>query len=331
MTTRRRFLAGAAAAAAIPASARAAERIVFATPFGFQATFIDIMNAYSGGHFAAQGLDCKVVGPPGTSESFQLMLAGEAQFALVASIDFIRAVGAKGAPFTSLATIGQTSGFSLVSLADKPVRGGADLEGKTVGVLSVGGLTETMVDILLKQAGLPKSAARIVVAGHSPAEVELIRQGRIDCFVCNFPVAFALRRMKAPVFFLDLDKAEPAPGQLYYATRDTIARRPELVRKVLRAMKASVLEIMAGPTAPIFGRAARDFDIPRIKDIDTLVAMQKEVIAESWLALGRANLLRNVPALWQTACDALRKVEVADVKNPATLYDNRFIDAVMKG
>ena len=338
MGTRRNFLTGAvslgAATAAFPAviaPARAATPVTFTTPFGFDPTFIDIMNAASGGHFAAAGLAAKIVGPPGTSQAFQLVLAGEAQFGLVAGIDFIRIVGAKGAPLVAIATIGQKSGFHLVSLKERPVRSGADLRGKTVGVLSIGGLTETMVDILLATAGVPKGAAKVVVAGNSPGEVELIRQGRIDCFLCNFPVTFTLQKLGAPVEYLSIDTAVPAPGQLYYTTRAIAANNPALVTAVLRALRASVLEIMSAPLAPIYRRAAKDFEIPRSKDLDTLAALQQAIIAQLWLSAGKENLLRNVPATWQSGVESLRRVGVADVKDATTLYTNSFLDTVMKG
>ena len=43
---------------------RAAEKVTLMTPFGFDSDFIDLMNAYSGGHFAKQGLDATVLGAP---------------------------------------------------------------------------------------------------------------------------------------------------------------------------------------------------------------------------------------------------------------------------
>jgi ABC-type nitrate/sulfonate/bicarbonate transport system substrate-binding protein len=337
MTTRRQFLrraaASGAALAGFPAILRAAgagEKITFATPFGFDPTFIDIMNASSGGHFADQGLDATVIGPPGTAESFQLVLSGQAQFALVAGTDLIRAVGAKAAPLTAIATIGQKSGFHLVSPKERPVRSGADLRGKTVGVLSIGGLTETFVHILMARAGVPEGATQIVAAGNSPGEVELIRQGRLDCFLCNFPVYFTLSRTSAPLEYLAIDTIAPAPGQVYYCTRETIATKPDLVVRVLRALHASVSELMTQPVAPIFRRAAKDFEIPRSTDIDALVALQQAVIAQSWLAQSRANLMRNVPALWQSGVAALREVHIAEIADATTLYTNDFIDQALK-
>jgi NitT/TauT family transport system substrate-binding protein len=334
MVTRRRFLQGAAAVAGAPAiigRAWAAEPLTFITPFGFDPFFIDMMNAYSGGHFARQGLDAKVIGAPGTSSAFQQVISGQAQFSLVSSLDFIRAVAAKDAPLQAVATIGQNSGFNLISLKDKPVKSGADLRGKTIGILSVGGLTETMVDILAAKAGVPKSETKVVVAGNSPGEVEFIRHGRIDCFLCNFTVTLALQRANADVEYLSIDSEVPAPGQLYYCARETIAAKPAYVTAVLKAMRASVDEIIAGPIAPIFERAGKDFEIPGIADMDRLVALEKAAIERLWYGQGKENLLRNVPALWQSGVDAMRAVGIVKLADASSLYTNRFIDEVLKG
>jgi ABC-type nitrate/sulfonate/bicarbonate transport system substrate-binding protein len=159
MTTRRQFLgaAGVALAGLAPPAWGAGEAMTFTTPFGFDPTFIDVMNAVSGGHFAHEGLDVKLVGPPGNAEAFQLVIAGQAQFSYIASIDFIRAVAGRGAPFYAIACASQRVGFQIVSLKEKPVRSGADLRGKTIGVLSVGGLSELLVQVAMAKAGVAKT------------------------------------------------------------------------------------------------------------------------------------------------------------------------------
>ncbi|MGH7091110.1 MAG: ABC transporter substrate-binding protein [Stellaceae bacterium] len=332
MTSRRTFLAGAAAALALPgaAHAAAAEPVVFSTPFGFDPTFIDVMNAAAGGYFAKEGLAPKLVGPPGNAEAFQLVVAGKADFSYIASIDFIRAVAVRHAPFLAVACISQRVGFEIVSLKEKPVRSGADLKGKTVGVLSIGGLSELLIQVALAKAGLPKDAARVVVAGTSPGEVDLIRRGRLDCFICNYPIAVTLRRMKADVVYLPIDDILPAPGLLIFCTEDTAAKRSELVLKVLRAFKGSMLEILSAPLAPIFERAAKLYDIPRMNNVANLVAVQQQVNQHQWLVDGREKLLRSNPALWQSACNGLAAIDIAHVKDPEQLYTNRFVNEVMR-
>ncbi len=337
MTTRRGFLSGIAAAGAAwgcPAligPALAADAIAFTTPQVFDPTFIDIMNAYSGGHFAQQGLDCKVLGPPGSAAGFQLVLGGQAQFGYIAAPDLIRAVGARRAPLQAIATIGQRIGFRIVSLAAKPLRTGADLRGKTIGVVSVGGLSEDLVDVVMIADGVAPREAMRVTTGNSPGEVELLRQGRLDGFICNFQVAYMLQQSKQDLEFIDVDKVLPAPGGAYYTTREMIDTKPDVVLRTLRAMKASVEELLAGPLPPIFRRAAKDFEIPRMNDLDTLVAVQQAIMEHLWLAEGRQNLLRNVPALWQSGVDGMRKAAIADVKDASALYTNRFLDEIAKG
>lgn len=336
MTTRRTVLLGAAASLAasgappVLAAGPALAPMTFTTPFGFDPTFIDIMNAAAGGYFAKEGIDAKIIGPPGNAEAFELVISGQAQFSYIASIDFIRAVATRNAPFLAVACLSQRVGFEIVSLKEKPVRTGADLKGKTVGVLSVGGLSELLVQVAMAKAGLAKDDAQIVVSGNSPGEVDLIRRGRIDCFICNYPIAITLRRMKADVAFLPIDEILPAPGLLFFCTRETAETRPDYVRSVLSAYKASVLELLSQPLKPIFERAAKMFDIPRMNDLDGLVAVQELVNRNQWLVEGRENLLRNVPALWQSACDGLKTIHIADVKDPSALYTNTFIDEVMR-
>lgn len=333
MPTRRKVLAAAAAAGAIagfPAiirPARAAEKVTLITPFGFDADFIDLMNAHSGGHFAKEGLDATVLGATGTVQSIQQVIAGQVDFGRFSGIDFIRAVGAKDAPLRALATMRQNSGFTIVSLKDKPVKSGADLKGKTIGLLSYGGTTQTFIEVLLAKSGIVKDEAKLLVTGNSPGEVDLIRQGRIDCFICTYSVAFALRQTQEPVEFFPVDPPVPAPGQVLQATRATLEQKPDLSLKVLRALKASMDEIMTQPLAPIYERAAKDFEIPGAKDIALLAAQTKQAIVDNWLLDGKKEtLLVNLPERWQSGCDALRTVGFADVKDPTVLYTNSFLD-----
>jgi len=330
MATRRRVLAGALAALAAPAvlcTARAADKVTLITPFGFDADFIDMMNAYSGGHFAREGLDAQVLGAPGTVQHIQQVIAGKADFGRFSGIDFIRVVATKDAPLRAVATMRQNSGFHVVSLKDKPVTSGADLKGKQVGILSYGGTTETMIELLMAKSGLAKDDAKLLVTGNSPGEVDLIRQGRIDCFICTYSVYFALKESGAPLEFLWVDQPVPAPGQVWHGTRATIEQRPELTLKVLRALKASIDEIMTKPLEPIFERAAKDFEIPGAKDIGLLARQEKQAIADNFVLDGRKDtLLRNLPERWQAGCDSLREVGFADVKDPAPLYTNAFVD-----
>jgi ABC-type nitrate/sulfonate/bicarbonate transport system substrate-binding protein len=330
--TRRRVLVGAAAAASAIACpgvvrrAAAADKLVFMTPFGISIDFLEMENGVASGFWAKQGLDASVVGAPGTSVALSQVISGQAQFGMCSGMDYMRAVATKGAPLMAVATINQRPAFVLVSLKDKPIRKGEDLAGKTVGILSFGGTTETYVDLIAGRSGVKRSDVKVVVAGNSPGEVELIRQGRIDCFVCTFAVLFELQRQNAPIEAWDVDRYAPSPGQVYWTHRDIVGKRPDYVRRVLRGLKGSVDEIVAGPIEPIVVRVARDFELPGSKDPQNLANLEAAIVKNYWLAEGKENLLHNVPRRYQAAADALREVGIADIRDPDSYYTNQFVD-----
>ena len=295
-------------------------------PFGFNSLFIEIMNAYSGGHFAKHGIDGKVMGATGTAQALQEVVAGQAQFVVCSGLDFVRAVGSGNAPLRAISTIDQNAGFNLVSLKTKPIRKGEDLKGKTIGVVSLGGTTETCLDLLLALAHVPKSEVQVVVTRDTPGAIEFIRQGRVDGFMTTYTVTLLLLKQKEPIEYLMIDDFVPTPGEVYSATRDTIAKRPQLPLATMRAIGDSVAEIMSQPLRPIFERAAKDFDILGIRDIDGLVNIQHSIIEKMWLADGRAGLLRNVPHRWQTYVDALRGLGFVKSTDAAPFYTNTFVD-----
>jgi len=337
MLERRAFLRQAAigaativASPAIVTTARAADLVTVLTPFGFLPDFIEIMNAKSGGHFAEFGIDARVLGGHGGAQTTQELVAGQAQFARGSGIDLLSAMGKQTLPVVSISTLYQGGTFQLASLKDKPIRDGRDLKGKNVGLVSVGGSTDTFLTLILAKVGLSKDDVKREVVGNNPGAVEFIRQGRIDCFICSINVVITLERTGVPIVYWSMDKYAPMPGQIYMAARDTLASKPELAVRFLRAMKASVDELMTKPLEPIFERAAKDYEIPGLKNIDIPVAVEQTSIDQLWLSEGRQNLMRNVPALWQSGVDALHGIDLLTIADATPLYTNKFIDEALK-
>jgi ABC-type nitrate/sulfonate/bicarbonate transport system substrate-binding protein len=336
MKTRRAFLAATSATIGTAVVAnpfvsrpvRAADKMIFMTPSSVSSDFIDVQNAVSGGHWTRQGIDGSVVGAPGTAVALTQVISGQAHFGYCSGIDYIRVVATKSAPLMAVGAIGQTSFFYMISLKDHPVLKPEDLAGKVVGILSLGGTTETYIDVMAASAGLKKGDVQVVAAGNSPGEVELIKQKRIDCFLATFSVVHFLRRTGAPVEIWNLDRFVPAPSVTFWTRRDIVSERPDYVRRVMQGIKASVDEIIAGPIEPILERASKDFEIPGIRDIKALADLERGMVQEIWLAKGRQNLLRNDAGAYQTAAEFFRTLKIADIKDPAALYTNRFVDAL---
>jgi ABC-type nitrate/sulfonate/bicarbonate transport system substrate-binding protein len=334
-TQRRVFLRASAALSAtavlpLSVSAQPREAMVFCTPFGFIADFIEIMNAHTGGHFAAQGLDSKVVGAQGTAPAIQQLTAGQAQFIRAASIDFMRAIAQQKLPLLAISTIYQGSTFYVISPEEKPIRNAEDMRGKTIGIVSVGGTTDLFIDLMLTKVNVPRTEVKKEVVGNNPGALALVRQGRIDAFIASTGVVTALQTAKEKIVGWSTDRYAPMPSQCYVTTREVAEKRPEFVVKFLRAMKASVDQVIAGPIGPLIARASKDFDIPGRRNLDALTA-NMEAAKKLYFSQGKDNLMRNVPSLWREGAGVLAQAGLGDVtKAVDTLYTNQFVDRALK-
>jgi ABC-type nitrate/sulfonate/bicarbonate transport system substrate-binding protein len=333
--SRRKVLAGIGAAAGVglvgaPAVlAQSREPLTVMTPFGFIPDFIEMMNAVSGGHYQNHGFDAKLLGASGTAQAMQQLVAGQVQFIRAASIDMIRAA-AQGVPVVAIATSHQGSTFHMISPKEKPVTRAEDLKGKTVGIVSVGGTTDIFLNLVLAKVGLKPDDVKREVTGNSPGILQMVRQGRVDCFMASIVVPVVLQRNREPIEIWSTDRYAPMPGQCYVTTREMAEKRPETVVRFLRAMRDSMNEMLTQPNPPIFERAGKQFDIPGIRDLDTVVAVSDASKQQLWLSKGRENLLRNVPDLWAEGIKALRDNGVANPPNPDQLWTNTFIDQALR-
>ncbi len=295
--TRRTVAAGLAAGLiASPAivRAQARENLTVMTPFGFIPDFIEMMNGVTGGHYEKHGFNAQLLGANGTAQALQQLTAGQVQFVRAAAIDMIRAA-AQGAPLVAIATSHQGSTFHMISPKDKAVTKAEDLKGKTVGIVSVGGTTDIFLNLILNKVGLKPDDVKREVTGNSPGILQMVRQGRVDCFMASIIVPVVLRRQNEQIEAWSTDKYAPMPSQCYVTTREVIERRPETVVRFLRAMRDSMNEMLTQPNRPIFERASRQFDIPGIRDLDTVVAVSDASKSELWLARGRRTCCATCP------------------------------------
>jgi ABC-type nitrate/sulfonate/bicarbonate transport system substrate-binding protein len=328
----RRSALGAAAALLAPGllTAQTLEPLTVITPFGFQIDFVDFTNAHSGGHFRSQGFASTVLGGTGSASAIQQTVAGRAKFTRIAAIDLLNAVGRQDVPLLCVGTLYQGSTFHVISHRDRPIRTAAELRGKRLGVVSVGGATENFLDMMLAREGIPKSEVPRDTVGNSPGAVALIEQRRIDGFIASINVVAALRHTNAPVEIWSTDRYAPMPGQCWVTTREVAQREPETVVRFLRAMKACVDDLLTTPFGQIIDRLVRDFEVPGARDRVQLEATFNAA-KELWFTQGRDNLLRNVPDLWRAGARSLAEAQIVNVASVDDYYTNTFIDRALRG
>lgn len=336
MLNRRSVLQGAAAFAGAgllgtPTILRAQtmDEIRVMTPFSYGSSFIEMLNAVSGGHWAANGVRATMEAGRGGSQTLQQLVAGQTDFIRISAIEQMRAMEASGADIVSFSTLYQAGTFHVVSLKDKPIESVEDFAGKTVGLVSVGGSTEIFLDLMLDSGGVDKASVKREVTGDTPAALEVLKAGRVDAFMCSVNVVVAMREMGAPVTIWSTDRYAPMPSQGYVAMRETLEKKGDLFVRVLKGLHASVVELMTEPTGPIFARAAKDFEIPGYDDVDRLTAIVKTTANELWLSEGKENLMRNVPELWEKGVTTLQNAGMITQTDPTIYWTNEYIDKAL--
>ena len=335
MIQRRAFLkagvAGAVSAVAMPwvRRANAATSLTFFTPFGFSPDYIEVMNAKSAGYFADEGLDVTVRGAQGTAQVMQQLITGEAHIIRSAQLDQMRLVQNQNLPLTCISTLYQASNFYLISSKERPINEAKDLKGKTIGVVSVGGTTSIYLDFMMIKGGYSKDDVRRETTGNGPGAFQLVKQGRIDGFIATHAAFIPLERAGEPITYFSSDKYAPMPNQGFLTTRGFLEKNPDAAVAFLRAIKRSVDDILTKPHQQIFERAAKDFEIQGIRNMDNVLA-----ISQNWprllLAQGKENLLRNVPELWKQGVDVLASVNFLKPTDPTAFYTNDYIDKALK-
>ena len=229
---RRNLLGAGAAALAAGAMPGFLRRAAAASPFTFQASWIndaEFTGYFVGideGYYKAEDLDLTYLsgGPDVIPESS--LIAGKADLTLTTPDTTVSAIVDQGAKFKIVGTQYQKNPVGIVSLAKNPIRTPAELVGKTLAVPPVNVIS---VDAVLKLNGVDKSKVNIVPYEYDPTP---LIKGEIDAsldFTTNVPYTIEQAGEKA-VSFLLYDFGFTIYNDTVVVTEDTLkAKRKEIV------------------------------------------------------------------------------------------------------
>jgi ABC-type nitrate/sulfonate/bicarbonate transport system substrate-binding protein len=231
---RTRFLAGAAAMAATPSTARAAAVTVTTQLLWIKnVEYAGFYIADAHGDFARGGIDSVLLpGGPNLASVEAIVASGRAD---VGIDDFEKVVdaGGRGADFVVVGSIYQRGVGGLLSLPKNPVRKPADLAGKRIG-LPQG--TKDYIDGIFRLNGMAPNYIEVPV-GFDP---QPLVEGACDAYMCYItaqPLDLAARNIPYVLASLADFGWIGYDGCLFVQRAWAKANRPTLVR-YLRAVRA---------------------------------------------------------------------------------------------
>jgi len=210
------------------------------------------MLAQARGYYAQEGLKVNFVVAKGGVDVAKQVGAGNAQIGGAIGDTPIIA-RAQGIPVKAVAVLGGRSLTQLVVHEGKGINGPKDLKGKTITTMAYQDTTFFALQGMLASAGLTKADVDAQAAG--PAGVwQLFAAGKAHAMAAVPDWIVSATQAGAKVKVFSSDEYFKSMAQAILVSDETIQKRPELVRKLVRATLRGMQDIMKDPAA-----AARDY------------------------------------------------------------------------
>jgi NitT/TauT family transport system substrate-binding protein len=315
------------AGCAAPAASKPKTTEKIRLPMGYipNVQYAPFYVAVDKGYFAAEGIELEFDYSYET-DGMKLVGAGTLPFTL-ASGEQVPLARAQGLPVVYVVQWWQKFSVGVASLAEKNITKPSDLNGKRIGVPIFGGASYIGWKGLVWKAGLDETTMQVSDIGYT--QVAALLQDKVDAaviYVNNEPIQ--LRRAGKDVNVIAVSDYTNLVGNGIVTNEDTIAKRPELVRGMLRAFLHGLRDTINNPDEAF--AVCQKYVEGLGKDAETDAA-QRQILAASIDLWKAPRLGVSDPAAWQTTLDVLKQMKLLTNDIPADqLYTNRFVDEVTR-
>lgn len=276
----------------------------YMTAFGLNLSFVEVLVAQERGYFKDLGLSLDIKGGQGTAPAIQAVLGGSVTISRTAAINAIVAAANEDAPLRTIGTVRQKSQFDVCSLAGKPIKNPSELQGKTVGVVSAGGSTENLLNIMLLGADVPLDSVKRPITGVGTAAYELAKNGQIDAWISVDTDRRQINDELGALYYFNSDDFAKIPSDTYNVSQATIDSGSEMPTRFL----AGVLQAMTfAADKSNWPQVVKDLQVysPDTPTDSSLASMP--ILVDGWTSAGMDKLLQLDEAAWKTGQDLLVK------------------------
>lgn len=195
------------------------------------------------GLMAKYGFNGDVVLVSGSVRQIQALLGGSIQ---LAQVDAATAVNAIGQGMDLVMIAGTLNSFPYSFVAQKEIRKPEDLVGKKIGILAVGGATETATLLALKAWNVPRQAVTILPAGDPVARIIALSTKAIDATMLSHPdITEAFRAGMHALADMSEMKQASFPMNVMVVRRSFLERNRETVKRFQQAYAEGVYQFMS--------------------------------------------------------------------------------------
>ena len=222
------------------------------------------------GYYTAEGIDLTINEGRGSANTVQVVAAGSDTFGLADSSSVIL-TASKGADVKSVMSLLNTTGFSVVSLAESGIKAPKDLEGKKVAV-TPGDPLGQLLQAVCKANSV--DCAKIGMVQVDPAaKVVAVLEKRADALLGGADDQYFLIKYKGanPAAMRYADFGANIVGMTILTSGETLKKNPDLVKRFVRATVKSWEESKKNPGAAVDAAMKVKPDLNRQSTLDQLM------------------------------------------------------------
>ena len=226
---------------AMPVILGAQERLLvsYAGFGGFQAP---AWAAKDLGLFTKYGLSTELVMIPGSARGTQALLGGSTHFGQIDGTALIAAIN-QGADLVLIAASLTKFPFSLV--AQKTITKPADLVGKKIGIVALGGAHDVSMVLSLKEWNIPRQSVTLLTSGPAANRLVALSSGALDATLLAPPETGEASRMGLPTLAHMTDlKATAFPMNVIATRRSFLDKNRDVVKRFLQAYSEATYQFI---------------------------------------------------------------------------------------
>lgn len=274
-------------------------------------TFTPEMYAYSSGIFEEHGLDVQLQPVQGTAAAIQTLLGGATPITRVSTVDVMTGME-DGQPIVAVGTQAYRSNLRLISTEENPIEDAESMEGRTIGMGSIGGTTEKMLNFALDAADVPRDSVTRQAVPVTAATYELVKAGQLDGYIVSLDTSIGIVNQNDDAVSSPAGLVDAPERQVWITTQSNLENpeRVDQIERFLAAIKEATQEIIddsENDFANVLStlRDSGDWDFAALQDDAVAVEALTTYTTETWIdSTGTVGLLENDEDNWVEIYDA---------------------------